>query len=486
MFESTVDSINSFRDSLGLKKAVTGVGSFRGVSFLVFREQRQSGGRRVVKREYPLRDAGGTHDLGRKLRERSFTCCVLGDDADDLRDALIEALEATGSGELVHPDFGTLQVIVDSYECRSNADELNYHEFTLTVFPEATDTAPKKSQDTASAVTRQNDSLFSALGDTLADAWETVQEATQGATAVLEAVNGVFDDISNAVESLGILNDVSNLMAAITAVKGNVQGLINTPALLAANLLGAFSGLSSVCDASTAFSLYETLGDNLRARADDTDVAYVGDAAAGNVNALFHVGLAATVASQAAAASGVLTQTISATQQADTSARAPELSTPTDSSSVSGTSTSSVSSTTLQVSDAGISQTTTTSVISDDSSVISSAYVTFESRADIEDVAAGLGATLDELSLAASAAGYTASAENLNLLRLVTIVDLRERGMQLPGVKTVTLRQTEPALVTLYRETGNSRLYQRLTRRNGLKNPLFVPGGEEVEVITDE
>lgn len=72
MFESTVASINSTRDSMGLKnKNVDGVGSFRNVPFLIYREQRQTGGRRIVKREYPLRDKGGAIDLGRKLHEFS-------------------------------------------------------------------------------------------------------------------------------------------------------------------------------------------------------------------------------------------------------------------------------------------------------------------------------------------------------------------------------------------------------------------------------
>ncbi|XIX49970.1 hypothetical protein AB2F98_01670 [Escherichia coli] len=39
------------------------------------------------------------------------------------------------SGELVHPDFGTVAVMVDSWECRTKADELNYYAFTVTVYP---------------------------------------------------------------------------------------------------------------------------------------------------------------------------------------------------------------------------------------------------------------------------------------------------------------------------------------------------------------
>lgn len=75
-----------------------------------------------------------------------------------------------------------------------------------------------------------------------------------------------------------------------------------------------------------------------------------------------------------------------------------------------------------------------------------------------------------------------ALGENISAAQLY---DLRNRGLRLPGVTTTTLKRSEPALVALYRVTGNSRQWQRMARRNGVKNPLFVPGGIEVEVIDE-
>lgn len=57
---------------------------------------------------------------------------------------------------------------------------------------------------------------------------------------------------------------------------------------------------------------------------------------------------------------------------------------------------------------------------------------------------------------------------------------------QLPGATVVTVRTTEPALVTLYRATGNSTGWQRFVRRNGIVDPLFIPGGHSVEVISEQ
>ncbi len=77
-----------------------GKGAFRGVPFLVFREQRERGGRNIVRREYPLQERGGADDLGPKLPEYTFTVLVMGDDVHTQRSRLRDALRAPGPGSL--------------------------------------------------------------------------------------------------------------------------------------------------------------------------------------------------------------------------------------------------------------------------------------------------------------------------------------------------------------------------------------------------
>ncbi len=475
MFESTVASVNSLRDglgALGLKNSKPdGKGTFRNVPFLIFRDQRMTGGRRLVKREYPLRDKGGAIDLGRKLHEFSFSACLLGKDAKQLKENLIEALDDAGAGELTHPDFGTLQVLVDTWECRYAADELNYYEFTITVYPAAEDEAPETSADTAAAVTVKKDSLFGSLGDTLSDAWQTVQEATDGATAVADAISGVYDDIASAIENVGILGSVNGLLSAVTQVKGMATRLVNAPKLLAANLLGALSGIASVADNDAGFKAYERIGVNLKRRQAATDTAHLDPAAAANINTLYYVATVATQTSQAEAASAVLTDALATD---DGLSRTPELTTTTPVSSVS------TPSTTQQDSVAGITRSDSTSVASENSPA---SFPLFESQADIERVTSELGQMLDDSTIAASDAGFTASSLELATFRLVVINDLRTRGIQLANVRNVTLNQTEPALVALYRETGDSLYWQRFGRRNSVPNPLLMPGGVSLEIL---
>lgn len=88
--------------------------TFRGVPFEV-PDDEMEGGRRNATHEYPGRDEGHTEDMGRKVRSFSVEGFVVGDDYMARRDRLIEALEAGGVGLLVHPQYGRMEVNVDSF-----------------------------------------------------------------------------------------------------------------------------------------------------------------------------------------------------------------------------------------------------------------------------------------------------------------------------------------------------------------------------------
>lgn len=72
----------------------------------------------------------------------------------EMSGTLMDALDAPGSGELVHPD-PTVDVMVDSWECRTKADELELlrvHRYRLSV---AAGYCPDAETDTSAAVPAQ-------------------------------------------------------------------------------------------------------------------------------------------------------------------------------------------------------------------------------------------------------------------------------------------------------------------------------------------
>ncbi|MEW9639924.1 DNA circularization N-terminal domain-containing protein [Escherichia coli] len=58
---------------------------------------------------------------GQNCRSSHSRVLVTGDDLQTQRSRLRDALRAPGAGELMHPDYGTLNVLINSFESRYNA-----------------------------------------------------------------------------------------------------------------------------------------------------------------------------------------------------------------------------------------------------------------------------------------------------------------------------------------------------------------------------
>ncbi|EDO2065422.1 multidrug DMT transporter permease [Salmonella enterica] len=471
----------------------TGKGSFRNVPFLIYKEQRERGGRNIVKREYPLRESGGADDLGPKLPAFTFTVIVQGDDAQAQRKALRDALYAPGAGELIHPDYGTLNVLIDNFESRYNVSEQRVVEFTINATPQANDTAPDTQKDTATALTTKAGGGLSSVFNTLADGWAVVSDNLHDLQAMADTVSEKIDALENTVNSVGIMQDISAFAASFSAMKGNITALITSPLRMAQQFAGIFSGLialpslpslsllsgkkrarsggvrtgtgqSSVPNAGITAGvtpagsltapdeavrsqggtqLYQALSafhDTLVTQDRQRDLNGLTPATQANIRLLQSVLQSAVVLSQVQTAGELLTMAVA------------QAATP-----------------------AGAGATTDTPIT----------VPLLQSAADVQTVSHTLGQSLDAQVLAFSGQGYTRTALALREARLALVEDLTTRGVQLPGVSSVAVRTTEPALVTLYRTTGNSVQWQRFVRRNGVVNPLFVPGGSVVEVINE-
>ncbi|EBF9244223.1 multidrug DMT transporter permease [Salmonella enterica] len=459
--------------------SLTGKGSFRNVPFLIYKEQRERGGRNIVKREYPLRESGGADDLGPKLPAFAFTVIVEGDDAQAQRKALRDALYAPGAGELIHPDYGTLNVLIDNFESRYNVSEQRVVEFTINATPQANDTAPDAQKDTATALTTKAGNGLNSIFNSLADGWAVVSDNLHDLQAMADTVSGKIGALENTVSSVGIMQDISNFAASFSAMKGNITALITSPLRMAQQFAGVFSGLialpslpslSLLCDkkhnqsggtytgASPAGSLstpdeavrsqggtqlYQALSafhDTLVTQDRQRDLNGLTPAAQANIRLIQSVMQSAVVLAQVQTAASLLTIAVA------------QAATP-----------------------AGTGATTDTPIT----------VSLLQSAADVQAVSHMLGQSLDAQVLAFSGQGYTRTALALREARLALVEDLTTRGVQLPGVSSVAVRTTEPALVTLYRATGNSVQWQRFVRRNGVVHPLFIPGGSVVEVIDE-
>ncbi|EHD7194926.1 multidrug DMT transporter permease [Escherichia coli] len=442
-----------------------GRGAFRGVPFLVWREQRERGGRNIVRREYPLRETGGADDLGPKLAEFTFSVLVMGDDVQTQRNRLRDALRAPGAGELLHPDYGTLNVLINSFESRYNAAEQGVVEFTINVTPVSDDTAPAVTQDTAAILEQKSTTALGKVFETLEAGWTVISDGMHDVQAMTETISDKVSALENAVSGMGIVQDISAFTATFTALKGNATALLTAPSRMASSFAGLFIALitlpslpslssgglntrpgGSIGRTTSAVSqgmpqLYRTLS-SLRYVLDEQDnpqtLIGLTPAAQKNIRLIRAVMQSAAVVAQAQTVGKLLDQVLSQ------------------------------------------------ETLPDSDAAHRTWPVWLESSVDLQRINRDLSEALERQVMTLSGQGYTATALTLRDARLALTEDLNTRGVQLPGATVVTVRTTEPALVTLYRATGNSTGWQRFVRRNGIVDPLFIPGGHSVEVISEQ
>jgi len=234
--------------------------SFRGVSFSVVSTEGQVG-RRNALHEYPLRDLPYAEDLGRKAREFTIEGFVIGENYMAGRDKLIEALEAFGSGELVHPYRDRMQVVVSSpARVSESTAEGGMARFSMTFSESGEPVNPAPREDTGAAVEAAADEAQAETESSFADffnveglqdfvpteALATVNEALDG---VMDAANGLMDGslLPEFTQQLfGIANTVSSLMRFPANLASGLFGQIRSLAAIATNPLGALSSLRSL------------------------------------------------------------------------------------------------------------------------------------------------------------------------------------------------------------------------------------------------
>ncbi|EDB3480899.1 multidrug DMT transporter permease [Salmonella enterica] len=470
--------------------SLTGEGSFRNVPFLVYKEQRERGGRNIVKREYPLRESGGADDLGPKLPAFTFTVIVQGDDAQAQRKALRDALYAPGAGELIHPDYGTLNVLIDSFESRYNVSEQRVVEFTISATPQANDTAPQMQNDTAAVLATKAGGGLNSVFNTLADGWAVVSDNLHDLQAMADTVSGKIDALENTVSSVGIMQDISAFAASFSAMKGNITALITSPLRMAQQFAGVFSGLIAL----PSLPSLSLLGGKKRPRSGGVRGTGQSSAPDAGIAAGVTPAGSLTTPDEAVRSQGgtQLYQALSAfhdtlviqDRQRDLNGLTPAAQA--NIRLIQSVMQSAVILAQVQTAGELLTIAVAQSAMPADAGATTGTPVTvplLQSAADVQTVSHTLGQSLDAQVLAFSGQGYTRTALALREARLALVEDLTTRGIQLPGVSSVAVRTTEPALVTLYRATGDSTQWQRFVRRNGVVHPLFVPGGSVVEVI---
>lgn len=203
--------------------------SFRGVEFKVASHD-AARAKAVVVHEFPARDKPYVEELGLLAREYQVDAYLIGADYIARRDALLDAMDEEGPGELVHPWLGTLRVHGRATALHEGANEQRICRVLLT-FVAAGASAPADARiDPKSSVNNAARVMLDAAEDDFAQVFVDVGKpgvAAEGAASGWERVAGklaTFDlsgVASKAAEWQAKIEDVSDQVLAQLEAPGD-------------------------------------------------------------------------------------------------------------------------------------------------------------------------------------------------------------------------------------------------------------------------
>lgn len=231
--------------------------SFRGVPFEVEGDD-GTFGRRVQVHEYPQRDKPFAEDLGRETREFQITGFLIGPDYLAARDRLLAALEEPGAGTLVHPWYGSMQVVAKPARVSHSTRDGGMCALQL-VFVEAGElTFPTTSVSTSARSRLAADAGFEAVGQDFIRQWGVVGWPEWVREDAIAVADTVLAGVEVALRVLG--GGLGVTAAGVRRALGLIVG--EAPLTVAARLLSIFDGArgleSGVSRESTVRGLLRT------------------------------------------------------------------------------------------------------------------------------------------------------------------------------------------------------------------------------------
>ncbi|SMF77453.1 Mu-like prophage DNA circulation protein [Tistlia consotensis] len=404
--------------------------SFRGVPFHVDGGDKDLG-RRVVTHEYPLRNQPAHEDLGRKVRSFTVEAILVGDDVTAQLQSLETAVEAAGAGRLVHPVYGELQVVVTAARSRWSTREGRVARLDLTVQEAGELIYPSAAVDTAAEVDSRADTA------TAASVADFARVFSGASIPDFVADSGAATVRTLAAQAAGILRRFGLQQAASSGSLGAALGT-----------LGA-TGPADLVDGQQLGTRLAGLFGETSALAGETSPARPGALAVGNALLAMADGLGGDLP---AVTASTPSRALEAANQAALVR--------------------------LARSAAAVE------------AARSATSIPWDSRDQAIRWRGQAVDSLDRTADSAAEADWDATWGAAVDLRGALARDVAGRAPLLPRIGVVRPAATLPSTALAYQLDGDdlAGLFDRgadLGRRNALRRPGFVPGGDEIEVLLD-
>lgn len=196
--------------------------SFRGVEFFISSAQGEIG-RRYAIHEFPQRDFPIAEDLGRKARQFTLSCYIIGENYFDDRNALIEAIELPGPGKLVHPYLGVFNAVVLNSSFTEATNEGRVARFNITFQEQVETVLTASGPDPETKVYRKRQDFLDSALAFFEDAYDIAQQPVQVVQNVLDEIDRALDVL---VAAKKVVGSVADFQRELSNVRGKLTQLV--------------------------------------------------------------------------------------------------------------------------------------------------------------------------------------------------------------------------------------------------------------------
>ena len=230
--------------------------SFKGIEFH-YQDGTVEGGRKTITHEYPGNNSRYVEDLSGL--EKKFTINAWTDDNVSFsdRDDLIRVLEQGGIGPLIHPTFGSQDVVSIGYSLNDNINQLgiskialNFEVASLNKLPEAAKGDKGFLAKLKDDISAESEAAFGKEFDIFDKkvSLKSAKTAFNSANKTLKKAAREINRVSQLVQ--GSASTFSDFTTTINQLASASGSLVQSPSVLASNLRLAFDNLSVAYDSS--------------------------------------------------------------------------------------------------------------------------------------------------------------------------------------------------------------------------------------------
>lgn len=222
--------------------------SFRDIPFSVFNSD-LGVGRRTVLHQYPFQDEPFVEDMGEDAREfivEGFIVQNIDNDFDYFseRDDLIDALSDIGSGTLVHPFHGTIEVsLTGKARVKEDFAEGGIARFTMTFVGSGVNLSPTQVIDSISEMDDGVSAMTNRSVDSFTDLVDLDNLPGFNITKMLEDAQAFMTMNTLALGTIHLTRFINSATSIVTAANSALAGIISSPCDLASGLISAFNGI---------------------------------------------------------------------------------------------------------------------------------------------------------------------------------------------------------------------------------------------------